>query len=163
MTDDELRAELQNLHIGEDSWRAVLLLPLVHVAWADGEIQPQEAELIRAAAHEMGVSESGLKQVHAWLRSKPDELSLMQSKRVIVALAQRHRGLGAELESNTPSRVLALCEQVAEAAGGLFDLAFTVEANERRILTELTHALRVAEDVWLDDLPSPAGGQWEEL
>jgi len=163
MTDDELRAELRSLNIDEDSWRTVLLLPLVHVAWADGKIQPQEAERIRQAALEMGVPESGLKRVRAWLQTRPNDASLMHSKRLIVALAQRHRGLGADLSSDTPSRVLALCEQVAESAGGLFDLAFTVDANERRVLTELAHALRVAEDVWLDDLPSPPDGQWEEL
>jgi uncharacterized membrane protein YebE (DUF533 family) len=163
MTDEELRTELARLEIDETSWRAVLLLPLVHVAWADGVIQAPEAQRIEEAARELGVDGAALERVSQWLKARPDEATLQRSRQLIVTLAQQHRGLGSDLPPETTDRVLTLCQAVAEAAGGLFDLAFTVDANERSMIRELTRALHLEEAAWLDDLPSPPNGRWEEL
>ena len=47
MTDDEeLTAALTRLGLDATNWRAVSLLPLVEVAWADGRIQVAERKLL---------------------------------------------------------------------------------------------------------------------
>lgn len=50
--DDALVRELRFLGIAEQSWPVLALLPLIQVAWADGEIQPSERRLIQRVARE---------------------------------------------------------------------------------------------------------------
>ena len=163
MTDDELVAALADLGITRASWRAILLLPLVRTAWADGDVQGAEVETIRTFASRLGVVGPAWEVVEGWLERGPTERQARRGQQVLVALAGRHRGLGADLPDDVLSTVLRQCEVVARSAGGLFGLAFTVEPEERRVLAELARLVRRQRQAELDDLPTPDGGTWEEL
>ena len=164
MTDDELIAELEALGIDGDSYRVIALLPLVQVAWADGEIQASERELILRVARGYGMLEgkSGV-ALESWLHHIPSPEHLNRGRRLLVALTLRHRGLGSDLGPETLTDIKALCVDVAKAAGGLFDTFFTVDDNERMALDEISRELAAQRDVFLDDLPSPIGGSYEDL
>jgi tellurite resistance protein len=164
MNDDELIAELRALGIDQDSYRAVLLLPLVQVAWADGEIQPSERELILRVALGYGLVEGKAGVVLGrWLEQPPTGETIARGRRLLVALALRHSGLGSELGPETLSEIQKLCVDTARAAGGLFDTFFTVDDNERQALDEISRELSIEKAKFLDDLPTPTGGSFEDL
>jgi len=164
MTDEQLHRELAQLGVDRDTWRAVLLLPVVQVAWADGEVQTAEKARILEMAHAEGLLDGpGGDVVRRWLERPPDAATLARGRRVLVALVQRHRGPGADLDDDALEQVEARCLEVARAAGGLFDLVFTVDESEQKALRAISTALGEARQQALDDLPSPDGGSFTDL
>ncbi len=164
MTDGQLLLELASLGIDRDSYRVVVLLPLVQVAWADGRIQAQERELILRVAGEHGLlSGSSGEVLRHWLERAPTAEQIDTGRRLLVALTHRHRGLGSELDASALRDIQQLCVQVAQAAGGLFDALFTVEDAEQRALEEIATAFGQQTAAVLEDLPTPEGGGWTDL
>ena len=164
MTDEQLIADLAALGMDRNSWRAVVLLPVVQVAWADGQIQAPERELILRVAGDNGLLDGPAGMViRDWLEKEPTEAQVAIGRRLLVSLVHRHRGLGSELDPVALDDVEALCLQVAKSAGGVFDLLFTVEAAERTALDEIAKAFGDQTRVLLDDLPTPEGGEWIDL
>lgn len=164
MTDAELLDELAALGVDESSWRAVLLLPMVQVAWADGRIQPRELRLLRDVAAAYGLADGPTGVVlERWLTEPPSPEVVARGRAVLVHLAHRHRGLGADLPEDLLDTIQAFCLGVARAAGGLFDVLFTVDARERAALDEIARSLADRSDDLLADLPSPDGGRFRDL
>ena len=164
MTDSEIVEALAQLGIDRESYRLVLLLPLVQVAWADGAVQSQERELILRVARQHGLLSGSASQVlKGWLRHSPQPEEVQLGRDVLVALTHRHRGLGSELNTGDLRDVASTCKEVARAAGGLFDLLFTVEPAEQAALQEITRGLLAGKSALLSDLPSPEGGAWVDL
>lgn len=164
MTDDELIAELNELGIDRTSYRVAALLPLIQVAWADGEIQDKERSSILEIAEGNGMLRgAGGDVVRGWLQERPTDQALARGRRVLVALVHRHRGIGEELSPDTLDAILGRCEDVARAAGGLFDVAFTVDARERAAIKEIAGAMSAESAKLLDELPSPDGGSFQDL
>ena len=110
-------------------------MPLVEVAWADGEIQPKERDAIIQAAIERGVEEGSptCDLLRNWLQTKPDPrlLEVWRSyvEAVMGSLGERSR---AHLKSGTMGRARA----IAEAAGGFLGVA-SISAAEKKMLEEL--------------------------
>jgi len=164
VSEEELIAELEGLGLDRDSYRAVLLLPLVQVAWADGVVQASERELILRVALEYGLLSGRAGEVlTSWLDTCPTPERIAHGRRLLVALSMRHRGLGSELGPATLSEIQSLCVDVARAAGGLLDTFFTVDANEHMALSEISRELSRHRAQFLEDLPSPSGGSYEDL
>lgn len=164
MTDADIVETLSNLGIDRESYRLVLLLPLVQVAWADGEVQPQERELILRVAKQHGLLTGHASRVlQQWLQKSPRPEDIQQGREVLVALTHRHRGLGSELTTGDLRDVASYCKEVARSAGGLFDVLFTVEPEEQAALQEITRGLLAGKTALLSDLPSPEGGAWVDL
>jgi hypothetical protein len=164
MTDDELRRELGALGIDQDSHRSLLLLPMVQVAWADGVVQPAERDLIVAAARANGLVTGHVAElIERWLDTPPPPEMIERGRKALVELAYRHHGIGSDLPSDTLEQVFDMCKEIAEAAGGLFGIAFTVDAKERAALDQIARGLRVGRDALLDELPEPDGGSWSDL
>jgi hypothetical protein len=152
MNDAELRAVLHGLGVDDESCRVIALLPLVQVAWADGRIQDREKTIIQKVALERGLLEGeGAKLLEGWLRFRPSAGYLGRGRTALAELAKRARrddGVSPE----TLGDVVALCEQVASAAGGLFDRVATVSGAERGALTEIAAALAIEK-----------GAKWDEV
>jgi hypothetical protein len=164
MTDHELVAALSEIGIAPESWRAVALLPVVQVAWADGEVQAPERKRILELATSYGLLDGPAADVvRGWLADRPDERTLALGRQALVALVHRHRGPGSELGPEALADVARHCEEVARAAGGLFDIVFTVDAREREAIAQVVRALQAEADAMLEDLPSPVTGSFRDL
>ena len=164
MTDAELLSGLATLGIDRTSYRVILLLPLVQVAWADGRIQSQERELILRVAEEHGLLSGPSGDVlRGWLAQAPTQEQIETGRRLLVALTHRPRGMGSELDSSALEDVKQLSLEVAQAAGGLFDSLFTVEEAERAALDEISIEFGQQRARLLEDLPTPEGGGWTDL
>lgn len=144
MTDEELIQELQFLGIDEHSYGLVGLLPLVQVAWADGAIQEGERKLIHDIAAKRGLAdEAGMAVIDRWLEKAPSKHYLHRGRRVLAALVNRQRGVGADIDLEDLEAIGAFCEGVADAAGGLFGLLGRTSSAEREAIQEVVGALGI--------------------
>jgi hypothetical protein len=164
MTEDALREALDALGISADQWRLIALLPLVEVAWADEHVQEAERDLILTVAAEHGVLSSGWHLLEQWLTERPSQAFLDRARRLLVLLADRHRGIGSDAPVGLLGDLRVRCEEVASAAGGLLGLAWTIDPRERAALDAIRRALAAPPSLlpFPDDLPRPPGG-WTDL
>jgi hypothetical protein len=133
--DEDVLDRLVALDVSPETIVAFSLVPLVEVAWADGEIQPDEREAILRAADERGVSRSAISRqlLDSWLRRKPPAALLEVWRHYSKALLQ-------ELDANDcrmmRERVIGSARAVAEAAGGFLGLG-SISAAEKAALQDL--------------------------
>lgn len=106
------------------------LLPLVHVAWADGTVQKGERAAILKVLEVRGVSpgSEGFQLLESLLEERPSDEYMSESLGVLKELVGQG-GVGAD--------VVALCEQVASAAGGFLGLGGKVSGEERALIDEI--------------------------
>ena len=123
---------------------ALLVAPLVQVAWADGEVSDHERTVILELAAERGVvaGTPAHDQLVAWLRKSPDPdlydtaIDVLNAGFAVLPPAEHDDRVRALLEA---------CERVAAASGGLltlFGLHFGVSGEEVRMLAALTKKFR---------------------
>jgi len=135
MDDAELVRELHFLGVDEHTWPVLALLPLIQVAWADGEVQEAERTLIvDVAEREYALDARGKQALANWLAHAPSEQYLRRGRDAARLLAERNPDIvdGATL--------METCHAVAKAAGGLFGFR-AVDAREQAVLDELSEAL----------------------
>jgi uncharacterized membrane protein YebE (DUF533 family) len=68
----ELEHTLAGLGLTKSTYRALMLLPLVYVAWADGHVQHVERKLIlRFAERSLHLTPETMKVIERWLEKAP--------------------------------------------------------------------------------------------
>jgi len=148
MDDAEVIRALADLGMDEQSIKALPLLPLIQVAWADGEVQQSERALIeRIAAEKYDLGEEGERMLANWLRYPPSPAYLESGRRALAAVALRG---DADLGDNVLDDVMALSKKVAKAAGGLFGIG-AISTSEATALQEIAKALDIRSGVGLDE------------
>ena len=119
---------------------AVMLVPLVHLAWADGALDERERGAILDAARQRGVAAERIagKLLASKLAQKPDA-------RLFSAWTTYMRRLWgcftADERWRMRTNILESARDVAEAAGGFLGLARKISAEERRVLDEIAAIL----------------------
>jgi tellurite resistance protein len=145
LTDDMTLAQrAQALGFTETTARVFDLLPVIHIAWADGEVQASERDAIMGVLQARGLepgSDSYL-LISALLERHPGQAYLDET------LAVLH-----ELVANNETRAAALvdlCFAVAEAHGsGPQGLDDPIDANERHALFTVAEALGERATAWI--------------
>jgi hypothetical protein len=164
MTDTEILANLELLGFGVEQWRAVALLPLLAVAWADGRVQPAErARILEVAHQERLLSGPAAQQLTRWFTHRPTDGELEVALQVIEALAARQPGPSIDMNEADLRQIEERCEAVAKAAGGILGLAFTIDSEEAVLLDTFRRRLRRAASTAFSDLPTPEQGRFEDL
>lgn len=130
---------LVELEIEVSAMAALSLVPLVAVAWADGEIQNKERKAIIKAAEEGGIEPGSANHelLENWLKTKPGPDLLATWKEYAHAIEERLDSVvGNELKERLMNRTTA----IAKAAGGILGLG-AISKAEQAMLDELAHAL----------------------
>jgi len=132
---DEIIDALVELEVEPETLIAFSLVPLVEVAWADGEIHSKERDSIIKAAVERGVEEGSptCDLLRNWLKVKPDPALLEVWKGYIEALKS---SLGERSRAHLKSGTMGRARAIAEAAGGFLGVA-SISAAEKKMLEEL--------------------------
>lgn len=134
-TDDLSLAErIKALGFSGASAQVFDLMPLVHVAWADGSVQKGERAAILRVLELRGVatgSEAFL-LMESLLEERPSDEYMSESLAVLKELVGQGKG---------GSEIVDLCGQVASAAGGFLGLVGKVGAEERALIDEIAHHL----------------------
>jgi hypothetical protein len=142
MTDAELAEALKALGMDAASYRALPLLPLVQVAWADGRVQDAERELILSlAAQRYGLEEEGMRLLRNWLHHAPSSQYVARGREALLGLCERQGFGGREHLAD----VITFAKDVARAAGGFFGLA-SISSEEALAIDVIAQALHIEHD-----------------
>ncbi len=91
---EELEQTLAALGLGRQSYRALMLLPLVYVAWADGKMERVEVDRIRELARErLHLSQETANTLDQWLRESPSQRYVENGLRGLLGVALDRREL----------------------------------------------------------------------
>jgi len=139
--DYELARELVNLGFASDTVGIFPLLPLVYVAWADGDVSGAERRRVLEIAEERGARRGspGYAFLEKLLDSRPkDEFFDICISTIRKIFEQRTDGsFSAERED-----LISLSMSVAEASGGLLGLfGNKVSEEEQKVLKDMVDAL----------------------
>lgn len=138
--DDATLDRLLELGVSAETVLALTLVPLVRVAWADGDLDARERAAVARAADERGLTQGtpGHTLVSSWLSTRPDDTLLQVWKEYMAAIWPQL----AELErKELRDYIVGLARSVAEQAGGFLGLGFKVSAAEAAVLKETEAAL----------------------
>ena len=138
VADDAVFHRLRELDITGDTVAALTLIPVVAVAWADGELHDKERAALLQAAEAAGIAPDSPshKLLETWFRERPDPELFERWKSFIVALCVDMQGRAVE---SLRAELLHRAHAVADSAGGLLGFG-RVSAREQEILEELEHA-----------------------
>lgn len=130
----DLSDRVRELGFAGEAEKVFDLLPLVHVAWADGAIQAGERAAILRLLTVRGFGPGkAFTTMEALLEKAPSKEYMEESLEVL-----------RELLEDKPQQartIVGLCIMVAEAAGGLFNLFRPVSAEERDAIEVIAKAL----------------------
>jgi len=155
MDEGTLLERLGHLGVDEMNYKALPLLPLVAVAWADGEIQPEERTIILDLAKDpWGLTPEGMMLLNNWLHYRPSEAYVHRGQQVLVALAGRARGM--RLDAEALGAVIPLAQDVARAAGGLFGFG-AISRAEAAALKQIAAALKIGGNAEMEAMGAVTG------
>lgn len=134
--DEAVLAQLVSLNIGADTLTALTLVPLVQVAWADGDVDDKERAAILEAAEETGVRKDspGAALLNEWLKFKPDRDIIRAWKEYVGALCAN---LSKDEAKRFRSTLLDRSRKVAQASGGVLGFGRKISKAEQSALDEL--------------------------
>lgn len=139
---DAVLSELANLGVRGETILAVSLIPLVAVAWADGNVSAEERSRILEAEEAQHIdSESATHQLlNYWLDNNPGPQMLESWKHFIYEL----RGLLTPAHGTLfDAEIMERSEAVAKASGGYFTYG-AISPSEQKVLDEVTETLKAA-------------------
>ncbi len=142
--DQTLDEHLYALGVSPADPRALALLPLIEVAWADGEVQDGEREaILRIASEHHALDDDGERLLETWLTWRPSASYLDKGRKALVELARQGR-LGLAIDAENPgSGTLDQALEVAKSAGGWFGFQ-AVDPREKEALTAIAAAFAEA-------------------
>jgi hypothetical protein len=142
VTDEELLDGLVELNLDGELMAAFNLLPVIEVAWADGVVDDREVHAVLAAAEKQGIQPGG--KAYAMLETRLREGPSKDARKLWFHYAETLRKTlnGTELDQFRKD-LLEACRRVAEASGGLLNVAFTVSANEKKVMKAVAQALTI--------------------
>jgi cytochrome P450 len=144
---------MNRLGMAKESFLALGLLPLVHVAWADGAVQMAERSVLLDFAKEKGwLSAGGEELLTQWLTSPPSRQDVLDAAKAIAWLAREERALGASVPLRTPADILLIAQEIAGVSGGLFGLKPAISKEESAALQDIADALQIE-----------PGARWEAI
>jgi hypothetical protein len=137
--DEALLQKLMELDIQPETVAAMALVPVIEVAWADGEMQSGEKDAILAMAAKSGVQKGsdGYEMLDRWLLRKPDPVLLHAWTHYVRNVCKT---LSAVQRDELKNDLLKKARSVAEVAGGFFGLGNKVSDAEQAMLKKLESA-----------------------
>jgi hypothetical protein len=138
MTDDAVLDKLIALGLKTNTIAALSLVPLIEVAWADGEIQDNERNAILQGAHGKGLEQGsdGYELLQSWLKRRPAPALAEAWEAYIKALASQ---LNDEQNKLLRNQIVGFAKMVAAAAGGFLGIG-RVSAAEEKVLARIEAA-----------------------
>jgi hypothetical protein len=140
--DEEFLDLLLDQDIRAESLAALILVPLVVVAWADREMNREEIRVILEAAKELGIEEESqaIKLLNYWLVHPPTGKLIDAWTEYTGVLCDR---LNDDDRKHFGDNILHWANQVARAAGGVLGIGPKICKKEREALDRMAAVFRV--------------------
>ncbi len=134
-SDISVAEKVKALGFDGDSARVFDLIPLIHVAWADGSVQRGERAAIFKVLTKRGIEQDSeaWRTIASLLEERPSDGWMRQS---LAVLREVTGGIG-----DRSQEIVDLCINVATASGGILGLGKKIDADERALIEEIVHAL----------------------
>ena len=142
LDDPALLKELQDLGFTPETVVLLPVLPVLEMAWAEGEITPSERSLIVKFARSRGVDEHSAADglMTEWMARRPDEAVFGGARRLIAAMLSSGSTPGGPL---TIDGLVAYCEEIASASGGILGLRIgSISMEEKALLSRIASDLK---------------------
>jgi len=125
-------------NVTAESLTSVSLVPLVSVAWADGNIDDKEREAIVKAAEGSGIKTGSASHslISSWLSEKPSAELFDSWKSYVGGLKE---SMPPEAYGQLKDSVITRAKEVAAAAGGFLGVG-KVSEQENKVIAELESA-----------------------
>ena len=138
MTDEAVLDKLVALGLAGNTIAALSLVPLIQVAWADGEVQPNERVAILQGAHGKGLEKGtpGYELLESWLAKPPEDALFQAWESYIKSLTAQ---LNDEQNRLLRNQIVGFAKMVAAAAGGILGFG-KVSASEEKVLHRIESA-----------------------
>ncbi|MBO1021927.1 hypothetical protein IPV08_18395 [Methylobacterium sp. SD274] len=140
ITDAAFLGRLADLGIGPDTLAALMLVPVVVVAWADGDVDDEERGSVLSAATDSGLEEggTGYRLLQRWLATRPPEELFEAWKDYVQALST---SMPVEPMQSLRSEVLKRVRGTAEATGSFLGFGRALSTAEEIVIAEVRNAL----------------------
>ena len=140
VTDPEMLQQLQNLGFTPDTVGLLPLVPVVQMAWVDGNVSDAERAAIMKIARARGVADgsAAFRQLTAWLTDRPAAGVFEGATRLIRAMIDAP---AADTQKISADDLVAYCETIASASGGLLGIN-KISSEERALLASLAGELK---------------------
>jgi hypothetical protein len=140
----KIDAWLAELKIPRENYRLVMLLPMVYVAWADGRVQSAERKLILQIAADRSLLENGGREtLDQWLSVAPSTARLRTDLAILNELCNSHSKTDSDFDADCLQLLIAYCQDVADAAGGMLGLTPARHESEEAALKMIATALDI--------------------
>ncbi len=138
ITDDQVLDQLVAHDVHAESLAAFSLVPLIEMAWSDGQIQPAEHKILLHAIEEAGIPKEGVayRLMEQWLTRRPEPKLMTLWQSYTRALM---RALPPETGTRIKETVLKHARTIAEAAGGFLGFG-SISGPEEKLLKSLEDA-----------------------
>ena len=143
VADEEILQDLQALGYTAETVALLHVVPLVQMAWAEGNVSDRERDLIVEAARARGVEPGSAadRQLASWLTRRPSEDFFEKTLRAIGAILQAQP---PETRAASEKDLLSYCTAIASASGGIMGFR-TVSDEERQILGRISREFEKAQ------------------
>jgi hypothetical protein len=140
LNDPEALRQLQNLGFTPETVGLLPLVPVVQMAWVDGNVTDAERSAIFKIARTRGIAEgtAAYHQLGAWLADRPAPAVFESATRLIRAMLDAP---AQEANRISPDDLVGYCETIAAASGGLFGIN-RISSEERALLASLAGDLK---------------------
>lgn len=140
ITDERVLDNVVALNLSGDLLGAFRLFPLLEIAWADGQVDEHEVRAVLEAAVQHGVA-PGSPAYEMMERSLKDHLRSDARKAWYLYAEELCKVLNPQELAAFRQDLLDCATRVAQASGGVLNVAFTVSAREKKILDAIERAL----------------------
>jgi hypothetical protein len=139
VADEEILRALEGLGYTPETVLLLHLVPLLQVAWAEGNVSERERALIVEAARARGVQTGSAadEQLASWLRTRPSAEFFDTTLRVIGDILQAS---ATERRDADRRDLLSYSTAIASASGGILGFG-KVSQGEQHVLARITEEL----------------------
>ncbi len=140
IADEEILQSLLDLGYTRETVGLLHLVPLAQIAWASGEVTPQERKLVLQLSEWRGVKKDSpaWEQLNRWLDNRPSDEFFLRTLRII-----RHI-LDSDTKKPSAARrtdLISFCIRIARASGGFLGIGGNISDEEQDTLDQITEEL----------------------
>jgi hypothetical protein len=138
--DDAVLEKLVALNIRPETLATLIGIPLIEIAWADGEMDKRERKKLFEYAEKSGLRKKGLDPeiMSTLLQNRPDPALLEAWMQYMQTLSKQ---LTEDERKSFREELMADARSIAKAAGGILGYG-TISAEEKALLSKLESAFK---------------------
>lgn len=136
--------KLVELNVKTETLASLSLVPLIEVAWADGDVEPEEKEAVLDAAAKIGFKKGKVDHVllDQWLTHKPKPELMVAWENFVKGLCE---ALPAHERDDLRKEVMTHAREVASSTGGFLGLGSKISDEEEKVLRRMDAAFSSAD------------------